>query len=95
MGGVYNGMKNLYDITRHLVWLTQFGLSVCAPLVLFVLGAVWLQKNFALDGWVVVIGIALGILGAVGGLRTSLKAIEQQGRQRSGKRPPPTSFNSH
>ena len=21
-------MKNLYQITRHLVWLTQFGLSV-------------------------------------------------------------------
>ena len=31
-------MKNLYQITRHLVWLTQFGLSVALPPVLFLLG---------------------------------------------------------
>ena len=34
-GGV--AMKNLYQITRHLVWLTQFGLSVALPPVLFCL----------------------------------------------------------
>ena len=41
-------MKNLYQITRHLVWLTQFGLSVALPPVLFLLGAVWLKNEFAL-----------------------------------------------
>ena len=25
-------MKGLYDVARHLVWLTQFGLSVVVPL---------------------------------------------------------------
>ena len=40
-------MKNLYQITRHLVWLTQFGLSVALPPVLFLLGAVWLKNEFA------------------------------------------------
>ena len=24
-------MKGLYDVARHLVWLTQFGLSVVVP----------------------------------------------------------------
>jgi hypothetical protein len=43
-------MKNLYQITRHLVWLTQFGLSVALPPVLFLLGAVWLKNEFALGG---------------------------------------------
>ena len=38
-------MKNLYQITRHLVWLTQFGLSVALPPVLFLLGAVWLKNE--------------------------------------------------
>lgn len=87
-------MKDLYEITRHLVWLTQFGLSVCIPPILFVGVASWLKHTFSLGGWVMVLGICLGVLGAAGGLRASLKAIENQGRDRS-KKPPPTSFNSH
>ena len=47
-------MKDLYDAARHLVWLTQFGLSVVLPPVLFLLGAVWLRKQWRLGhlGWV-------------------------------------------
>ena len=58
-------MKDLYDITRHLVWLTQFGLSICLPLILCVAASVWVQKTFSLGGWVVAAGVILGILGAV------------------------------
>ena len=67
-------MKNLYQITRHLVWLTQFGLSVALPPVLFLLGAVWLKNEFALGGWVVLVGLLLGLAGSVGSLRSNLKA---------------------
>lgn len=88
-------MKDLYDITRHLVWLTQFGLSVCIPLVLFVTASVWLQKHFALGGWVIAVGVILGILGAVSSLRYSLKMIERQGKGPKEKSPPPVSFNHH
>ena len=42
-------MKNLYQITRHLVWLTQFGLPGVAARVVFA-GAVWLKNEFALGG---------------------------------------------
>lgn len=87
-------MKDLYDITRHLVWLTQFGLSVCVPPVLCVGVAVWLRKTYSLGGGVVAVGVILGILGAVSSLRYSLKAIDRQGRDDS-KKPPPVSFNRH
>lgn len=87
-------MKDLYEITRHLVWLTQFGLSICIPPILFVVLAIWLQKSFALGGWIVAVGVILGILGAVSSLRYSLRAIERQGRDRP-KDPPPVSFNRH
>ena len=87
-------MKDLYDITRHLVWLTQFGLSICVPLVLCVGAAVWLQKNYSLDSWIVAVGVILGILGAVSSLRHSLKAIDRQGRD-DFRKPPPVSFNRH
>ena len=88
-------MKDLYDIARHLVWLTQFGLSVCVPLVLFVGGAIWLKNQFLLGGWILAVGVLLGVLGAVSGLRYSLKAIDRQGRAPSEKEPPPISFNRH
>ena len=88
-------MKDLYEITRHLVWLTQFGLSVCIPPILFVGAAVWLRQAFSLGGWILAIGVILGILGAVSSLRYSLKAIERQGRGDSQKTPPPVSFNRH
>ena len=46
-------MKNLYQITRHHVWLTQFGLSVALPPVLFLLGAVF--------GWILAVGNFLSL----------------------------------
>ena len=36
-------MKGLYDVARHLVWLTQFGLSVVVPPTLCIAGSVWLH----------------------------------------------------
>ena len=67
--GTVNHMKDLYDAARHLVWLTQFGLSVVLPPVLFLLGAVWLRKQFGLGGWVILVGFALGMVAAIGSLR--------------------------
>ena len=60
-----------------LIWLTQLGLSVAFPLAGFVLAAVWLRERFGLGVWVLVVGIVLGIAGAVDGFRTSLKAMER------------------
>ena len=94
--GTVNHMKDLYDAARHLVWLTQFGLSVVLPPVLFLLGAVWLRKQFGLGGWVILVGFALGMVAAIGSLRSSLKTIERQGRAPKKKQEPtPISFNQH
>ena len=82
-------MKNLYQITRHLVWLTQFGLSVALPPVLFLLGAVWLKNEFAL------VGLLLGLAGSVGSLRSNLKSIDREGKEDTPRTPPPISFNNH
>lgn len=94
--GTVNLMKDFYDIARHLVWLTQFGLSIVLPPVLFLAGTVWLRRQFALGSWAVWVGLALGILAAVGSLRSSLKAIERQGKGHTSKQiPAPISFNRH
>ena len=91
--GVRVVVKTFYDIARHLVWLTQFGMSVAVPPVLSLWGAVWLQRRFALGGWVVAAGFLVGLLAAVGGLRSSLKAIDRQAKPPKKADPPPVSFN--
>ncbi|MBR4291561.1 MAG: AtpZ/AtpI family protein [Oscillospiraceae bacterium] len=85
-------MKNL----NMLVWLTQLGLSVAGPLAGFILAAVWLRQRFGLGVWVLIIGIALGISGAIDGFRVSMKAMEQMSKDKPGEQePPPVSFNDH
>lgn len=88
-------MKSLYDAARHLVWLTQFGLSVVIPPTLCIMAAVWLRGHYALGGWVVGVGVAVGVLAAVGCLRSSLQALNRQARRTRPKDPPPVSFNQH
>ena len=82
-------VKNL----NLLVWLTQLGLSVALPPAGFILLAVWLRDRFALGAWVIWVGILLGIVCAIDGLRMSLRAMDQISRGKQEK--PPVSFNDH
>ena len=84
-------MKNL----NMIIWLTQLGLSVAMPLVVFVWGAVWLMERFDLGLWVLFCGIGLGFYCAIDGLRISLKAMERMAKDKKEKLPPPVSFNDH
>lgn len=84
-------MKNL----SLLVWLTQLAFSVFFPLAGFILVAVWLQSRFDLGAWVIVAGVLVGLVSAIDGLRTSLKAMERLAKDKPGKEPPAVSFNEH
>lgn len=84
-------MKNL----TLLIWLTQLGISVAVPLAGFVLLAVWLQSRFDLGTWVIWTGVALGVICALDGLRTSLKAMDRLANHKPDDEPPPVSFNDH
>lgn len=81
-------MKGLYDVARHLVWLTQFGLSVVVPPMLCIAGSVWLRHRFTLGGWVVAVGVVVGVLAAVSCLRCSLQAL-------TGRAAPPKRRRKH
>lgn len=82
------------DLTL-LVWLTQLGLSVALPMAGFILLALWLQSRFGWGAWVLWVGIALGLVCAIDGLRISLKALAQLGKEKKEDSPPPVSFNDH
>lgn len=82
-------MKDL----KNLAWFTQFALSVVSPLLLFILLSVFLMRRFELGGWVVVLGVVLGVGGAVSGLVSSLRLMTaRQDEDRRGDR---VSFNDH
>ena len=77
------------------VWLTQLGLSVAVPMAGFVLLATWLHRSIGWGQWVIYVGIGLGLVCAIDGLRTSLKAMERLTRRKNEDSPPPVSFNDH
>ena len=80
-----------------LVWITQLGISVAAPLAGFSLLGMWLRNRFSLGVWVMLLCIFLGLICAVQGLRNSLQILEKMDRQNEKKTqsPPPVSFNDH
>ena len=85
-------MKHL----RLIVWITQFGISVAGPLVLSILGSVWLRDHFHLGSWIILLGILLGLGGTISGLFSSLRTLRREGdAEDASQDPPPTSFNEH
>ena len=83
-------MKNI----NMLIWLAQLGISVAVPLGGFIWLGIWLRQRFSLGIWVVLAGLFVGIICAVDGLRTSLKAMERMSKEKN-EEPPPVSFNDH
>ena len=81
-------------IVNLLIWLTQLGISVAVPLGGFIWLSIWLRQRFDLGVWIILAGIFVGIVCAVDGLRTSLKAMERMSKDNN-EEPPPVSFNDH
>lgn len=77
-----------------LVWLTQTGLSVAIPPAGFILLAVWLRDSCGWGEWVIWAGVIFGAVGAVNGLRDSLRALQKLTKPKQ-KQEPPVAFNSH
>lgn len=83
-------MKNL----SLLVWLSQLGLSVVAPLAGFILIGVWVHMQFNLGVWVIILGSIVGICCAVTGFCNSLKTMNRLASNETNDKPP-VSFNEH
>ncbi len=86
-------MRGAFKGLRYLVWLTQLGLSVAAPLAAFILLGVWLRNARGWGDWTVAVGILLGLLGAAGGLYNSFKLLNQMLKQDEER--PTKGYNRH
>lgn len=77
-----------------LTWLTQLGLTVALPLGGLIWLAMWLRDKFDLGTWILWLGIGLGVIFALDGLRTSLKTL-MRFTAKEKKDPPAVNFNEH
>ena len=89
--GVIRSMKDL----TLLVWLTQLGISVAAPLCVFVGGALWLQNRFAMGSWIVIVGVALGASLAIYEFYRMMKLLDKVGNKKKEKETTAVFFNDH
>ncbi len=76
-----------------LIWLTQLGLSLAVPLVSFGFLGLWLHHSLGWGRWVLILGIALGILTGVQSLLSALRIMDRMGNKP--QEPLPESFNDH
>ena len=83
-------MKNV----SLLVWFTQLGLSVALPPAGFIYLAAFLRRNYGWGSWVLWVGIVLGVVCAIEGLVSSLKAMYRMSEEKEPEQTP-VSFNEH
>lgn len=78
-----------------LIWLTQLGISVAAPLAGFLVLGVWLHRSQGWGSWTILVGLILGLSGAVSGLRSSLRLMDGMAGGKKEPEKPVLSFNDH
>lgn len=78
-----------------LMWVTQFGLSIIFPTLLFLWLGVWLQETFALGIWILIIMGIIGILTSVSTTRSCLRSMIKAAQELSYTKEPPIAFNDH
>ncbi len=87
-------MKEIYAALENLVWVSQLGLSLLLPLVVFLWLARWLTET---HGWPLWIYIPCLLLGLATGAQTFRKfarrMMKQAGRKKDGR--DPVGFNKH
>ncbi len=86
-------MRKGFAFLKNIVWLTQLGLSVAAPILLCVLGAVWLRNRLDWGAWVIVLGVLLGVGAAFAALWRTLRELDRQAKEDDAD--PGVGFNEH
>jgi hypothetical protein len=78
-----------------LMWVTQFGLSIIFPTLMFLWLGVWLQNKFSLGIWILIVMGLIGVLTSVSSTRACLRSMIKAAQELSGKEKPPIAFNDH
>ena len=78
-----------------IVWVTQFGVSLVFPTLVFLWLGIWLQGRFDLGVWVVLLCGIIGFLTSVSTAKSCWRSMQKEAFGDDGKDEPPVAFNSH
>ena len=74
--------RHSLDIGKGLALLTQLAISIIVPMLLFVFGARYLAKKFAIGEWIIpgaiILGLAVGMMSAWNMIQAMIKQQEKQ-----------------
>lgn len=85
---VMSDNENKYRYLRAAAHITQFGLDMVTPIVLFTILAVWLKNKLDVGGWVVIVAIIIGVACSGLNMYKFIKTAEKEtgGREHDEKR---------
>lgn len=58
-------LKKNFDAVKNLAFLSQIGLSLVLPIVLFLMLASYLQNKFGMGDWTTLVALILGLVSGV------------------------------
>lgn len=68
-----------YKSLKAAAWITQFGINMITPIILFIIIALWLKEKFNLGDWIMILAIILGVGGAIGSMFSFIKTAGNGG----------------
>lgn len=68
-------------VLQNIGWLTQLGFSIACPMILCIMGALWLSRRFGLGSWVILAGVLLGLLSGISCFMNFAQAMTRRARR--------------
>lgn len=81
-----------------IMWVTQFGVSLVFPTVVFLWLGFWLQGKYGFGVWIMAVCGVIGFLTSISTAKSCWQSMMRAAREASGKdedEPPPVAFNDH
>ena len=81
-----------------IMWVTQFGVSLVFPTLVFLWLGYWLQTEHGFGAWILVVCGVVGFLTSVSTAKSCWRSMMKIAGEASGRdenEPPPVSFNDH
>lgn len=71
-------MENKYRHMRAAAHITQFGLDLVTPIILCVIAASFVKNKFDTGGWIVVLGVCLGVMAAMLNMKKFIDTVKRE-----------------
>ena len=70
------------ELLKYISLITQLGLTVISSILLFLVGALYLEKKFQTDGVLILAGVLIGVtVGVFASYKLLKKTLEQNDRK--------------